>query len=121
MRLLQSHTTERPARGGGLPCVAKAIQRLNAAADEQVSLAELAALGGVSRFNLLWSFAREVGITPHAYLIQRRLGAARRLLAAGQTPVEVAMQTGFADQSHLTRTFVRYFGVTPGRYRTAMA
>ncbi len=121
LRLLKNHTTARPARDGSSPCVAKAIQRLDAATDEQVFLVELAALAGVSRFKLLRSFAREVGTTPHAYLIQRRLRTARKLLATGQNPVEVAMQTGFADQSHLTRAFVRYFGVTPGRYRTAIA
>lgn len=120
MRLLRSHTTTRLMADGGSPRVARAIQRLNDAADEQVSLAELAALAGVSRFKLLRSFAREMGVTPHAYLVQRRVSTARRLLAAGQTPVQAAMQAGFADQSHLTRTFVRYFGVTPARYRAAI-
>jgi len=64
LRLLRSHTTSRLAAVGGLPCVAKAIQRLDDAADEQISLAELAALAGVSRFTLLRTFAREVGVTP---------------------------------------------------------
>ncbi len=121
MGLLRNHTSVRSMTDGGPPCVAKAIQRLDDAADEPVSLTELAALAGVSRFKLLRSFAREVGVTPHAYLVQRRLSAARRLLAAGQTPVQAAMQAGFADQSHLTRTFVRYFGVTPARYRAAIS
>lgn len=121
MMLLRSHTTARPIANGGSTCVAKALQRLDDAANEQVSLAELAAVAGLSRFKLLRSFAREVGITPHAYLIQRRLAAARRLLASGHTPVQAAMQAGFADQSHLTRAFVRYFGVTPARYRAAVS
>ena len=64
MRLLRSHTTARPMADGGSPCVAKAIQRLDDATDEHISLTELAALAGVSRFKLLRSFAREVGITP---------------------------------------------------------
>jgi AraC-like DNA-binding protein len=85
-----------------------------------VSLAELAALSGVSRFQLLRGFAREVGITPHAYLVQRRVRLARQLLAKGQTPVQAAMQAGFADQSHMTRAFVRQIGVTPSRYQAAI-
>jgi AraC-like DNA-binding protein len=120
-RLLAHHSTARPAPDGPSPIINKAVTRLNAAVDEPVSLAELAALAGVSRFKLLRSFAREVGITPHAYLIQRRLLMARKLLAAGCTPVQAAMDTGFADQSHLTRAFVRQFAVTPGRYRAASA
>jgi AraC-like DNA-binding protein len=100
--------------------VERAIQRLDSL-DRQVSLAELAALSGVSRFQLLRGFAREVGITPHAYLVQRRVCLARRLLADGQTPAQAAIQAGFADQSHMTRAFVRQLGVTPGRYRAAIA
>jgi AraC-like DNA-binding protein len=55
---------------------------------------------GVSRFQLLLGFAREVGITPHAYLVQRRVRVVRRLLAAGRSPVDAALLAGFADQSH---------------------
>ncbi len=99
------------------PPVAQAIERLDSAPEAQVSLAELAALSGVSRFQLLRGFAREVGITPHAYLVQRRVLLARHLLASGQTPAEAALDAGFADQSHMTRAFVRQLGVTPSRYR----
>jgi AraC-like DNA-binding protein len=101
--------------------VAKALQRVDSAPDTPVSLAELAALSGVSRFQLLRGFAREVGITPHAYLVQRRVRLARQLLADGQTLAKAAVQAGFADQSHMTRAFVRQLGITPGRYRAAIA
>jgi AraC-like DNA-binding protein len=121
MCLLRRHGMARPVPSGPSPCVAKAIQRLNSAPDAHVSLAELAALSGVSRFQLLRGFAREVGITPHAYLVQRRVRLARRLLADGQTPAQAAILAGFADQSHMTRAFVRQLGVTPSRYRAAVA
>ncbi|MEH3144529.1 MAG: AraC family transcriptional regulator [Methylobacterium frigidaeris] len=102
------------------PCVARALRRLDEAPHLPVSLAELAALSGVSRFQLLRGFSRTVGTTPHAYRLQRRVGFARRLLAAGSRPAAAAAEAGFADQSHLTRAFVRQFGVTPGRYRAAL-
>jgi AraC-like DNA-binding protein len=121
MCLLRRHGMARPAPRGPSLCVAKAIQRLNSAPDAHVSLAELAALSGVSRFQLLRGFASEVGITPHAYLVQRRVRLARRLLADGQTPAQAALLVGFADQSHMTRAFVRQLGVTPSRYRSAVA
>jgi len=54
-------------------------------------------------------------------LVQRRVHMARRMLAGVQPIVEVAIDSGFADQSHLTRAFVRQFGVTPGRYMAALA
>lgn len=108
-------------KNGPIPSVAKALRRLNSAADQRVSLEELAALSGVSRFQLLRAFVRETGITPHAYLIQRRVCVARRLLGQGAMPAQAALIAGFADQSHMTRAFVRCVGVTPGRYRAAVA
>ena len=121
MCLLRRHGMVKPPPTRRLPCVAKAIRRLNSSPDSQVSLAELAALSGVSRFQLLRGFAREMGITPHAYLIQRRVCLVQRLLADGQTPAQAAIQAGFADQSHMTRAFVRQMGTTPSRYRSAIA
>jgi AraC-like DNA-binding protein len=111
--LLRRHGMAEPQSSGPAPCVAKAIRRLDSSPDEKVSLAELAALSGVSRYQLLRGFIREIGITPHAYLIQLRVRLARRLLADRQTPAEAAILAGFADQSHMTRAFVRQLGVTP--------
>lgn len=121
MRALKCHSIARPILGSPSASVARAVERLRAAIDEQVSLSELAALSGVSRFQLLRNFVRQMGITPHAYLLQHRLQVARKLLAAGQTPIQAAIEAGFADQSHLTRIFVRYLGITPARYRAATA
>lgn len=119
--VLRQHTTARRPSSSAPPSVAKAIQRLDFAPETPVLLAELAALSGVSRFQLLRGFAREVGITPHAYLVQRRVCVARRLLVDGHTPAEAALQAGFADQSHMTRAFARQLGITPGRYQAAIA
>lgn len=102
------------------PCVSKAIRRIDSAPEIPASLKELAALSNVSRFQLLRGFAKEVGITPHAYVVQRRIRLVRQLLAKGQSPALAAMQAGFADQSHMTRHFVRQLGITPGRYRAAI-
>ena len=102
------------------PSVTRAVKRIDAAPEIPVSLAELAALSSVSRFQLLRAFSRQVGITPHAYLIQRRVLLAQRFLADGQTPAQAAIQAGFSDQSHMTRAFVRQVGVTPGCYSAAV-
>lgn len=112
--------SQAPKRPGLSPTVAKARQRLDDAPAAATSLSELASLSGVSRFQLLRGFAREVGTTPHAYLVQRRANSARQLLSAGATPADAATGAGFADQSHMTRAFVRQFGITPARYRAAV-
>jgi AraC-like DNA-binding protein len=81
-----------------------------------VSLEDLARLANLSPFHLARVFRDEVGLPPHAYQTQARLGRARSLLLRGWPAARVARETGFADQSHLTRRFKRLVGVTPGRY-----
>lgn len=118
--LLRRHGS-RPVRRAAAPAVLAALRRIDEAPEAPLTLAELAAACGTSRFALLRGFRRDVGTTPHAYIVQRRVALARRLLDAGTPPAEAAGAAGFADQSHLTRAFVRQFGITPGRYRSARA
>jgi len=66
--------------------------------------------------HLVRSFRREFGMTPHQYVISRRVDVARRLILAGQPLRTVAAASGFHDQPHLTRHFKRILGVTPGRF-----
>lgn len=101
-----------------IPSVAlRARDYLHAHFHENIGLDELARVCGVDRFRLCRAFKAAFGIAPHGYLIQLRLVRARRLLALGTTPADVASDLGFADQSHLGRWFRRANGVTPGAYR----
>ena len=86
---------------------------------EAVSLEDLAQLTQLSRYHLVRVFGKTVGVPPHAYLRQVRIRRAKELLALGQTPAEVALVTGFTDQSHLTRWFRRLWGYTPGHYQSS--
>ena len=121
MQVSQRHRLNGPAMVRTSPSVRMAIRRLEDAPEVPITLSELATLSGVSRFQLLRGFAREVGTTPHAYVIQRRARVARAHLAAGRSPSEAALLAGFADQSHMTRAFARHFGITPARYRAAIS
>lgn len=111
---------ERPAGVGGGK-LARAIARLRDDPAAAVSLEDLAHLEGLSAFQLLRTFVRELGITPHAYQTQLRIRLARRLLAEGRALADVAYAAGFSDQSHLNRVFLRQVGLTPGRYRAALS
>lgn len=84
-----------------------------------LSLGDLAAAAGVSRFSIHRAFQAAYGMAPSDYQRQLRLRAARQLLARGDPISDAAARTGFADQSHLTRWFTRYYGVTPGAYQRA--
>jgi AraC-like DNA-binding protein len=87
---------------------------------EEITASDLAAATGRSRFIIHRAFKAVYGMAPSDYQRQLRLRAARRLIAQGWPISEAAVQAGFADQSHLTRWFLRYYGITPGRYRRAV-
>jgi transcriptional regulator GlxA family with amidase domain len=99
--------------------VRRAVAHLRERWDERVPLIELAAVAGLSRFELVRRFGAQVGLTPHAFQTNLRIARARALLATGTAPAGVAAACGFADQSHLTRTFRAAVGVTPARYARA--
>lgn len=84
-----------------------------------VSLDDLAAASGLSRYQVLRAFSRATGMTPHAYQMQRRLLRARALIRQGCALADAAVASGFADQSHMTRLFVRTYGMSPRRYALA--
>ncbi|KFF48437.1 AraC family transcriptional regulator [Salinicola sp. JS01] len=90
---------------------------LHAHCEQDIGLETLAAHCGVDRFRLSRAFKAAFGLAPHAYLVQLRLARARRCLAVGDAPAEVAARFGFADQSHLGRWFRRAYGLTPADYR----
>lgn len=120
MMVRHRHSAENAPAHAAVPGVARALQRLDHEPCAAVSLAELAATAGVSRFQLIRGFARAVGVTPYAYQVQRRVRSARRFISEGRPLAEAAAEAGFSDQSHMTRAFVRQLGVTPARYRAAL-
>jgi len=100
-----------------LPLAHRARDFLHAHVHEDIGLAALAAALGESRFIVTRAFKAAFGLPPHAYLIQLKLTRARGWLAAGRSPVTVAADLGFADQSHLGRWFRRAYQLTPAGYR----
>jgi AraC-like DNA-binding protein len=106
-----------PLASNHRPDVARVREFLDDCWQRKPALSELAALAQLSPYQLLRAFVRRYGLPPHAYMIQRQLREARRLLDAGSSIADVAHACGFADQSHLHRHFKRTWGVTPGQYR----
>jgi len=74
---------------------------------------------GYTREGFIRAFAREIGMTPNAYKINLRLNLGRHLLRNGENISEVAHGTGFSDQSHFGRAFLKHFGATPAQFRAA--
>jgi AraC family transcriptional regulator len=83
--------------------------------DKDLSLAEIASIAGVSPSHCKIIFRTAMGVPLHQYVIQRRVERARVLLSEGELAIsQVALQTGFAHQSHLARHMKRMLGYTPG-------
>ena len=115
-------TTARPRKAHGLPraTLQRIGEYLRERLAENISLAELAELAGLSAFHFARSFQRATGLAPHQYLIRLRVERARELLQKKQGDksfAAVAAEVGFYDQSHLCRHFRRIVGVTPLRFQ----
>jgi AraC family transcriptional regulator len=86
--------------------------------DQPVGVRDLASAVGLAPRAFADAFKRTMGQTPYQYVLHRRIDLAQRLLRSGQLPiVEVALRTGFANQSHFTSVFARLVGVSPARWR----
>jgi len=95
-----------------------ALEYIEAHLSEDVSLAEVANASITSVSSLTRGFNASLGVSPHRWVLKRRIALAQRLMYEGATPLsEVAVCCGFADQSHLTRVFMRQVGSTPTVWR----
>lgn len=83
---------------------------------ENVSIEKLSSIASLSPFYLCRVFEKEVGLPPHVYQLDIRLIKAAKMLTHGKKIADVAMETGFFDQSHFHKAFQRKFGITPKRY-----
>jgi len=102
---------------GSAIALGRAVDFIEAHGDKDVSLADLAAASGLSRFHLVRVFTKELGISPMQYVQRTRIERAKLLIRAGDLSLaEIAYATGFADQSHFTRRFKHHVGCTPAAF-----
>src|SRR6266404_22481 len=96
----------------------RVLERIEHSFQFEVSLASLAEEAGYSRGHFLKMFRTSTGMTPHHYLLKRRIDHARSLLKRPEISIiDVAADCGFSSQAHLTQVFREHVGVTPGDYR----
>jgi AraC family transcriptional regulator len=113
----------RPLRGGLAPWQMKrAEEKLAANLEGNVSLADLAADCGVSVSHFARGFRQSIGLSPHQWLLRRRVDEAKRLMRNRTLSLaEIALTCGFVDQSHFTRVFTSRIGISPGAWRRNLA
>ena len=117
--LLAGHVEHAGRSVAPSPQLERVRELLHTCMADDIGLKDLVSYSGMDRFRLSRQFQQQFGCTPHAYLVQLRLRAARRLLACGRAPAQVAIDVGFSDQSHLGRWFQRVYRMAPAAYRRA--
>ena len=107
-------------RGGGLPrrALKEVIDYIGDNLEKDLALAEMARVTHMSPYHFSRLFKESTGLTPHRYVIERRVQRAEVLLGSSALPIaEIALLCGFANQSHLNRHFKRLLGVSPKALR----
>ena len=121
--LLRNHATFPqlvPDYGRGLPksAIRRVTDYVNDNLCSDLALSGMAGVASLSPYHFSRQFKRSTGLSPHQYVIERRLERARDLLSQTELPVgDVASAVGFTHQSHLARHFRRRFGVAPSSLR----
>lgn len=118
-QLIKRHADHPPAVksfGREHRCVARIKEYIAAHYQQNITIQELASVANLSPFHFIRVFRNHVGLPPHAYLKQYRINRAKTLLNRGLKIADAAADTGFVDQSHLSRHFKRIMGFTPGQY-----
>lgn len=96
-----------------------AIEYIHAHLEQNIKLADIAELLGISQYYFCHLFKQSIGLTPHQYLIQQRIERAKLLLKNRELSLaEIAIACGFTDQSHFTKSFKRSVGITPKAMRS---
>ncbi len=95
----------------------RVIEQMRAQLGQPLRLEDLAATAGLSPFHFLRMFKAHHHATPQQMLMALRLFEAKERLARGEPAAQVAAAVGLSDQAHLTRSFAKRYGVTPGRYQ----
>ena len=99
----------------------RVIEYINENLPEALSLAELASIAKLSPHHFASAFKDSTGISPHQYVIERRLERARDLLRRNKNSIsEIAHAVGFSSQSHLSAHFRRTMGLTPRTFRQSL-
>ena len=117
-----SAITLAPSNGLSRERLQRVRDYIEAHLDDRLTLTDLAEVACLSPYHFSRSFKLAVGVGPQRYVRQRRLDRAKTLLRRTNQPLAwIAQEAGFADQSHLSSIFRREMGVTPGRFRAALA
>ncbi len=121
--LMTTHTNQTPDSlpHYSHPAISRGCDFINDMATETISLDDIATAVGLSPYHFLRLFKKQTGLSPHGYLLNRRLHLARAAIEQGSPLADAAIDAGFFDQSHFSKHFKAAFGLTPGKFKNAIS
>jgi AraC-like DNA-binding protein len=111
--LLKNHANNRLKQKDIPKNIKDAIDFIHTYFNEEISLDMLSKVSNISKYHLVKTFSKKVGLTPHQYIINLRLNYAISLIKKREPLAVIAYQCGFSDQSHFIKTFKKHYGFTP--------
>nr|WP_242050579.1 AraC family transcriptional regulator [Oculatella sp. FACHB-28] len=123
IHLLRHYCTTKPNLSNNSGSLSQAKLRqvtdyINEQLHQDLKLSEIAAIAQLSPYHFLRLFKQSTTLTPHQYILQRRVERAKSLLQHSELSIaQIATRVGFADQSHFTRCFKRALGMTPKQWQ----
>jgi AraC-like DNA-binding protein len=93
--------------------IKKSVEYINDSIELNISLDELASISNLSKYHFLRVFKKNIGLTPHQYILTQRIHKAKSLALSGEKLSEIAQSVGFNDQSHFIKNFRKIYGYSP--------
>lgn len=103
------------------PGLTDAVHFIDTNFSERLIVEDIARRWGMDKYKFIRAFRRQTGLTPNAYLLLQRINKAKQLIACDMPMTDVALETGFYDQSHFNHYFRKYIGISPLAYRKGLS
>lgn len=103
------------------PVLTDAVHFIDSNFSERIIVADIAGRWGMDKYKFIRAFRKQTGLTPNAYLLLQRINKAKQLIACDMPMTDVALETGFYDQSHFNHYFRKYIGISPLAYRKGLS
>jgi len=114
-----AHAATEPSQHPPIAAFTRVLDLIAERFHQPLTLEHMAAEYGQNELRFLREFTRATGLTPHAYLVEVRLQAARKMIEHSDLPLAcIALDAGFAHQSHMGSAFRKYLAMTPSQYRS---
>lgn len=118
--IIQRYACKQPEEQKKNTRISDAMLYMSTHFSDKMNLAEIAAQYGMDKYKFIRMFKKQSGLTPISYILMHRINKSKALIAENMPITEVALETGFYDQSHYIHYFQKYIGISPLKYKKGL-